>query len=165
MKKPISIVLLLCMLVALFSGMTFAVEETPQPEETVPVEAPAAETAEAAEPAEEAETAAPEAETAAPAAEDPSLRDSLDAVWNKRLYVAATPKAGLTGKVSVKLDLLKSVGTLYLPGKADVSALRLSWDDPAVTVQKDGVVYQSGTAPIPAKGERVDPEDWLPAAR
>ena len=155
MKKPISIVLLLCMLVALFSGMTFAVEETPQPEETVPVEAPAAETAEAAEPAEEAETAAPEAETAAPAAEDPSLRDSLDAVWNKRLYVAATPKAGLTGKVSVKLDLLKSVGTLYLPGKADVSALRLSWDDPAVTVQKDGVVYQSGTAPIPAKGERA----------
>ena len=155
MKKPISIVLLLCMLVALFSGMTFAVEETPQPEETVPVEAPAAETAEAAEPAEEAETAAPEAETAAPAAEDPSLRDSLDAVWNKRLYVAPNEAAGLTGKILVKLDLLKSVGTLYLPGKADVSKLCLSWDDPAVTLKKDDVVYQSGTAPIPAAGERA----------
>ena len=155
MKKPISIVLLLCMLVALFSGMTFAVEETPQPEETVSVEAPAAETAEAAEPAEEAETAAPEAETTAPAAEDPSLRDSLDAVWNKRLYVAPTPDAGLTGKILVKLDLLKSVGTLYLPGKADVSKLCLSWDDPAVTLKKDDVVYQSGTAPIPAAGERA----------
>ena len=155
MKKPISIVLLLCMLVALFSGMTFAVEETPQPEETVPVEAPAAETAEAAEPAEEAETAAPEAETAAPAAEDPSLRDSLDAVWNKRLYVAPNEAAGLTGKILVKLDLLKSVGTLYLPDKADVSKLCLSWDDPAVTLKKDDVVYQSGTAPIPAAGERA----------
>ena len=155
MKKPISIVLLLCMLAALFSGMTFAVEETPQPEETVPVEAPAAETAEAAEPAEEAETAAPEAETAAPAAEDPSLRDSLDAVWNKRLYVAPNEAAGLTGKILVKLDLLKSVGTLYLPGKADVSKLCLSWDDPAVTLKKDDMVYQSGTAPVPAAGERA----------
>ena len=78
MKKPISIVLLLCMLAALFSGMTFAVEESPQPEETVPVEETVSETAEpaagAAEPAEEAETAVPEAETAAPETEDPSPR-------------------------------------------------------------------------------------------
>ena len=157
MKKSISIVLLLCMLVGLFSGMSFAVDEPQQPEESTPVEetvseteAEAVEAAEAVETAEAAEEAAP-AEESEPA--DPSLRDSLDAVWNKRLYVAATPAAGLNGKVSVKLDLLKSVGTLYLPGKADVSALRLSWDDPAVTVQKDGVVYQSGAAPIPAKGE------------
>ena len=157
MKKPISIVLLLCMLAALFSGMTFAVEESPQPEETVPVEETVSETAEpaaeAAEPAEEAETAVPEAETAAPETEDPSLRDSLDAVWNKRLYVAPNEDAGLTGKILVKLDLLKSVGTLYLPGKADVSRLRLSWDDPAVTLKKDDDVYRSGEAPIPAEGK------------
>ena len=160
MKKPISIVLLLCMLAALFSGMTFAVEQ-PQPEETIPVEETVSETA-AQEPAEAAETAAPEVETAEPAeepaapeTEDPSLRDSLDAVWNKRLFVAATPAAGLTGKVVVKLDLLKSVGTLYLPGKADVSKLCLSWDDPAVTLKKDDVVYRSGEAPIPAAGERA----------
>ena len=165
MKKPISIVLLLCMLAALFSGMTFAVEQ-PQPEETIPVEEIVSETeakaVEAAEPAEAAETTAPEAETAEPAeetaapeTEDPSLRDSLDAVWNKRLFVAATPAAGLTGKVVVKLDLLKSVGTLYLPGKAVVSKLCLSWDDPAVTLKKDDVVFRSGEAPIPAAGERA----------
>ena len=160
MKKPISIVLLLCMLVTLFSGMTFAVDDPAQPEETLPVEETVSETeaeaVEAAETAEPAETA-PSAEEAAPVEEsapaDPSLRDSLDAVWNKRLYVAATPAAGLTGKVNVKLDLLKSVGTIYLPGKADVSALRLSWDDPDVTLKKDGTVYQSGMAPIPAAGK------------
>ena len=151
MKKPISIVLLLCMLIALFSGMTFAVEE-PQPEETIPLEEAVSEP-EASEPAEEAETAAPEEETAAPETEDPSLRDSLEAVWNKRLYVAPSKDAGLTGKVAVKLDLLKSVGTLYLPGKADASKLCLSWDDPAVTLKKDDVVYRSGTAPIPAAGK------------
>ena len=116
MKKPISIVLLLCMLVTLFSGMTFAVDDPAQQEEPLPVEETVSETeaeaVEAAETAEPAETA-PSAEEAAPAEEsapaDPSLRDSLDAVWNKRLYVAATPEAYLTGKVSVKLDLLKSV--------------------------------------------------------
>ena len=164
MKKSISIVLLLCMLVTLFSGMSFAVDE-PQQEQTVITEEPApdaeaAETdAEAAPEIEEAaaeeaaEEPAEEAEPAAEATADPSLRDSLDAVWNKRLFVAATPEAGLTGKVVVKLDLLKSIGTLYLPGKADVSGLFLSWDDPAVTLKKDGVVYQSGTAPIPAAGK------------
>ena len=162
MKKPISIVLLLCMLVTLFSGMTFAVDDPAQQEEPLPVEETVSETeaeaVEAAETAEPAETA-PSAEEAAPAEEsapaDPSLLESLDAVWNKRLYVAATPDAGLTGRVSVKLDLLKSIGTLYLPGKADVSGLFLSWDDPAVTLKKDGVVYQSGAAPIPAAGERA----------
>ena len=136
MKKPFSIVLLLCMLVTLFSGMTFAVEESPQPEETVPVEETVSETAEpaaeAAEPAEEAETAEPAEEPAAPETEDPSLRDSLDAVWNKRLYVAPNKDAKLNGKVSVKLDLLHSVGTLYLHGKADVSklCLRISHKSP-----------------------------------
>ena len=157
MKKPISIVLLLCMLVALFSGMTFAVDNPAQPEETIPVEETVSETAEpaaeAAEPAEEAETAEPAEEPAAPETGDPSLRDSLDAVWNKRLYVAPNEDAGLTGKILVKLDLLKSVGTLYLPGKANVSKLCLSWDDPAVTLKKDDVVYRSGTAPIPAAGK------------
>ena len=38
MKKSISIVLLLCMLVTLFSGMSFAVDEPAQPDETAPVE-------------------------------------------------------------------------------------------------------------------------------
>ena len=47
MKKSISIVLLLCMLVTLFSGMSFAVDE-PQQEQTVITEEPAPD-AEAAE--------------------------------------------------------------------------------------------------------------------
>ena len=137
MKKSISIVLLLCMLVTLFSGMSFAVDE-PQQEQTVITEEPApdaeaAETdAEAAPEIEEAaaeeaaEEPAEEAEPAAEATADPSLRDSLDAVWNKRLYVAPNEDAGLTGRIVVKLDLLKSIGTLYLPGKADVSKLCFS---------------------------------------
>ena len=163
MKKPISIVLLLCMLVTLFSGMTFAVEDPAQPDESAQVAEIASETAEEA--AEAAETEAAEAveaesaeadaaETEAPeAAEEPSLRDSLEAVWQKPLYVAPNAEAGLTGKVVVKLDLLKHLGTLYLPGKADVSRLCFSWDDPAVTVKADGEVYESGTAPVPAAGE------------
>ena len=53
----------------------------------------------------------------------------------------------------MKLDLLKHLGTLYLPGKADVSRLCFSWDDPAVTVKADDEVYESGTAPVPAAGE------------
>ena len=162
MKKSISIVLLLCMLVTLFSGMSFAVDE-PQQEQTVITEEPApdaeaAETdAEAAPEIEEAAAEEPseEAEPAAEATADPSLRDSLDAVWNKRLYVAPNEDAGLTGRIVVKLDLLKSIGTLYLPGKADVSKLCFSWDDPALTVKKDGEVYQSGFAPVPAAGERA----------
>ena len=163
MKKPISIVLLLCMLVTLFSGMTFAVEDPAQPDESAQVAEIASETAEEA--AEAAETEAAEAveaeaaeadaaETEAPeAAEEPSLRDSLETVWQKPLYVAPNAEAGLTGKVVVKLDLLKHLGTLYLPGKAEVSRLCFSWDDPAVTVKADGTVYESGTAPVPAAGE------------
>ena len=48
MKKSISIVLLLCMLVTLFSGMSFAIDEPQQPEQTAAVEeiAPEAEAAE-----------------------------------------------------------------------------------------------------------------------
>ena len=81
MKKPISIVLLLCMLVTLFSGMSFAVDE-PQQEQTVITEEPApdAEAAETdaeavpeleAEAAEGTEPAAEEAEPAAEATADP----------------------------------------------------------------------------------------------
>ena len=152
MKRALSVLLLLCMFVSLLPGMAFAAEETVADAQAV-TEAAAAEAADAAEAeaaAPEAEAAAPEAEAAAPETEEPSLRDSLDAVWNKRLFVAANSAAGLAGKVAVKLDLLKSVGTIYLPGKADASGLFLSWDDPAVTVKKDGVTYQSGAAPIPA---------------
>ena len=60
MKKSISIVLLLCMLVTLFSGMSFAVDE-PQQEQTVITEEPAPD----AEAAETDAEAAPEIEEAA----------------------------------------------------------------------------------------------------
>ena len=170
MKKPISIVLLLCMIVSLFTGIVFAVEETPQPEETVAAEklpeeaaaeeaeteAPDAEAAEAE--AEETEPAAEPAETEVPEeteAPELSIGEALKSVWNAKLFVAPNADAGLTGRVAVKLDLLKLTGTLYLPGKADASALCFSWDDPNVTITKDDVSYASGTAPVAPAGESV----------
>ena len=116
------------MFVSLFSGMAVAVDET-EPDEEVVL-----------------------AESSAEVSFEPKESNISD-VFNSRLYVEKNEAAGLASRVDVKLDLLGATGTLYLPGKADASQLRFAWDAEGVTVTKDGVAYESGTAPVPAAGE------------
>ena len=71
------------------------------------------------------------------------------------LYVASNPGAGLDGRVNVSSDLLGNSGTLFLPGKAAADKLCFSWDDASVTLEKDGVAYISGSAPVAAENESV----------
>ena len=71
------------------------------------------------------------------------------------LYVASNPGAGLDGRVNVSSDLLGNSGTLFLPGKAAADKLCFSWDDASVTLEKDGVAYSSGSAPVAAENESV----------
>ena len=134
MKKFISVLLLLCMFVSLLPGMAFAAEESVTDAQAV------------------TEAAAAEEASSADAAEGAKESD-LKSVFNSRLYVDKNKDAGLDGRVDVKLDLIGATGTLYLPGSADVSKLCFAWDAEGVTVTKDGVAYESGTAPVPAAGE------------
>ena len=136
MKRTLSLLLLLCMFVSLLPGAAFAVEETAADAQVL-TEAAAAEEASAA----ETETAAKES--------------NLKTVFSSTLFVAANADAGLAGKVVVKLDLPGAIGTLYLPGGADPSALAFSWEDTGITVSKDGVTYESGAAPIAPAGKSV----------
>ena len=76
-------------------------------------------------------------------------------VFNANMYVAPNAAAGLSGTVRVDYDTIRTFGTLYLPGGVDASQLRLSWDDADITVSVGGVVYASGTAPIPAVGGKA----------
>ena len=140
MKRALSVLLLLCMFVSLLPGMAFAAEETVADAQAV-TEAAAAEEADAAE------------VEASEASADAAKESDLKSVFNSRLFVEANKDAGLDGRVDVKLDLIGATGTLYLPGKADASKLCFSWDAEGVTVTKDGVAYESGTAPVPAAGE------------
>ena len=128
MKRTLSVLLLLCMFVSLFSGMALAVDET-EPEEGVVL-----------------------AESSAEVSFEPKESNISD-VFNSRLYVEKNEAAGLASRVDVKLDLLGAAGTLYLPGKADESKLCFAWEDTGITVSKDGVVYENGSAPVPAAGE------------
>ena len=128
MKRTLSVLLLLCMFVSLFSGMAVAVDET-EPDEEVVL-----------------------AESSAEVRFEPKEGNISD-VFNSRLYVEKNEAAGLASRVDVKLDLLGATGTLYLPGKADASKLCFAWEDTGITVSKDGVVYENGTAPVPAAGE------------
>jgi hypothetical protein len=134
MKKTLAMLLMLCMFVSLLPGMAMAAEETETPAQTT------------------TEPVVTEADEASPA---PSAGKECDlkAVFNSSLSVEKNEAAGLDGKVSVKLDLLGATGTLYLPGAADASQLRFSWEDAGVTVTKDGVAYESGAAPVPAAGK------------
>lgn len=76
-------------------------------------------------------------------------------IFNSRIYVKANAKAGLEGDVSVKFDSLHSTATLYLPGSANTENLFFCWDNEELTVSKDGTVYESGTAPVAAAGEKI----------
>ena len=133
MKRTLSVLLLICMFVSLFSGMAFAVEETEVDAQAV------------------TETEAEAAPKLLAAAKESNLK----AIFNSRLYVEKNEAAGLEGKVVVQLDLIGATGTLYLPGKADAAQLAFSWEDTGITVSKDGVVFESGTAPVAPAGESV----------
>ena len=142
MKRTLSVLLLICMFVSLLPAAAFAVEDA-QTEAQAVTEAAVTE-----------EAAVAEAEAAAESA-DAAKESSLKAVFNSKLFVAKNEAAGLAGSVSVKLDLLGATGTLYLPGKTDASQLAFSWEDTGITVSKDGVVFENGTAPVAPAGESV----------
>lgn len=83
------------------------------------------------------------------------LLQSLESILSSGLAVAANPKAGLDSSVNVALDLQTGNGTLYLPGQAKESNLRLCWDDTAITLSRNGKTYKSGTAPVAPEGETI----------
>ena len=118
MKKTISVLLLLCMFVSLFSAMAFAADET-QSE---------------AEPYVTDETT----DVQLAAAVDDTQESDVKSVFNSRFYVEENADAGLKSKVVVLFDLIGTNGTLYLPGKVDASKLCFSWDDTGITVSKNG---------------------------
>ena len=132
MKKAITLLLMLCMVVSLFAGMTVTAFADIETEEEITEAEPVA------------EKAAGEGE-----------KCDLKRVFNSDMYVKANADAGLTGDVTVAVDLLGCTGTLYLPGCADPGGLFFSWDDNDIVVSKDGVVFESGTAPVAAAGESV----------
>jgi hypothetical protein len=79
----------------------------------------------------------------------------VKSVFNSDLYVEENADAGLVSNVAVKFDALGANGTLYLPGDADAAQLCFSWDDADITVSRDGVAYESGTAPVAPAGSSV----------
>lgn len=139
MKKILSLLLTLCLILSLASVAVLAAEGDPAEE---PVAAAVTEET----PADESS-----AEEAAPG----EKKSDLKSVFRSELYVKANEDAGLAGDVKVDLDLLGSTGTLYLPGKVDASQLCFAWDDDTITVSKNGEVFESGTAPVAAPGKSV----------
>ena len=139
MKKTLSLILALCLILSLTSVAALAAEGDPA--EEVPAAAVTEEMT-AEEPAEEA-------------AEPGEKKSDLKSVFRSELYVKADEDAGLAGDIKVDLDLLGSIGTLYLPGKVDASKLNFFWDDDTITVSRDGTVYESGTAPVAEPGKSI----------
>ena len=113
MKKILSLLLTLCLILSLTSVAVLAAEGDP-------VEEPAAAAVTEEAPADDAS-----AEEAAPG----EKKSDLKSVFRSELYVKEDKDAGLAGDVKVDLDLLGSTGTLYLPGKVDASQLCFAWDD------------------------------------
>ena len=141
MKKTLSLILALCLILSLTSVAALAAEGDPA--EEVP----------AAAVTEEMTAEAPAAEEEA--AEHGEKKSDLKSVFRSELYVKADEDAGLAGDIKVDLDLLGSIGTLYLPGKVDASKLNFFWDDDTITVSRDGTVYESGTAPVAEPGKSI----------
>ena len=93
---------------------------------------------------------------AAFAAEDTQKSDTeavLSKLLKSSLYVEKNKKAGLRGQVNVALDVPNAGGVIYLPGSADTTKLRLSWDTKGVTFSRNGKTYKSGKAPIAKAGK------------
>ena len=133
-KKVLSFLLMLCTVVSLFAGMTVAASAES------PVDLQDAVYAQDVE-AEEDEVAVSSTEC------------DFASVFKANIFVKANEAAGLEGDVTVAFSALRCTGKLYLPGVADASQLFFSWDDDSLTVSKDGVVYENGTAPVAPEGE------------
>ena len=95
------------------------------------------------------------AEEAAPPAAEAPKESNVHCVFNSQFFVEANSAAGLNGRVLVDFDLGGTIGTLYLPGSADVSQLRFSWENTSVTVTRDGETLESGAAPVAAVDSSV----------
>ena len=172
-RRIISALMTLVMLVSLIPLGASAAAEGPEPEELIPeaseetLSEAIPETTEENLPEELPEEA--ESAEAVPGAElmseengEDSLLDRLEedkeaflSLFHTSLYVSADPAAGLDGRVAVSFGLTGCVGTLYLPGSADTSALFLSWADEELTLSQDDVTYVSGTAPVAPAGEKA----------
>ena len=63
-------------------------------------------------------------------------------------------EAGLGGNVTVSFQKAGNNynGTLYLPGSAKTDKLTFAWGD-GITVKENDISYESGKAPVPARGE------------
>ena len=133
-KKVITLLLMLCVVVSLFSGMVV----------TANAESPV-----------DLQGAAPVADIADDADEGAATSSKGDfaSLFKANIFVKENKAAGLEGDVSVAFSTLRCTGTLYLPGVADESQLFFSWDDDNLVVSKDGVVYENGTAPVAPAGE------------
>ena len=79
----------------------------------------------------------------------------LKTLLKKPLYVKKTKDAGLTNKVNVSLDVTLGTATLYLPGQADASKLKLCWDTKGLVLAKGDKTYESGDAPVAAAGKSI----------
>ena len=149
-KKCISFLLVLCMLVSLFPGMSAFADNEPAPAEAQATDSTAA----VEETADDAAAEATSEETAE--AQEPAKKEvALKSVLNSDFYIEANKEAGLEGKILVDMDLLGCTGKLYLPGGVDASKLNFCWDDSSITVSVDDTVYESGNAPVPAVGEKI----------
>ena len=133
-KKAITLLLMLCVVVSLFSGMIVTANaESPIDFQDV---APIEDVTDAAD------------EVAATSSEG-----DFASVFKANIFVKENEDAGLCGNTNVAFSTLRCTGTLYLPGTADESQLFFSWDNDSLVVSKDGVVYENGTAPVAPAGE------------
>ena len=80
---------------------------------------------------------------------------TLEKLLGDTLTVEQDKDAGLRGDVNVSLVDLPGNATLYLPGSADTSKLRFSWDAEGVTLSKGEKTYKSGKAPIAKAGKSI----------
>ncbi|MBP5459216.1 MAG: hypothetical protein J6Y62_03545, partial [Clostridia bacterium] len=77
----------------------------------------------------------------------------LSNILTTDLYVAKDKKQGLRSEVNVMIDIANFSGTVYLPGCANVSKLRLAWDIDGLTLSRKDKTYKSGKAPIAPAGK------------
>ena len=155
-KKAISVCLLLCMFVSLLPGMTIAASAESASDSRNYITDGITAGAEVIGSVGDLIGGVTGAADAADKVKQEVFKDcDFMKIFNSRVYVKANKDAGLEGDVSVKFDSLHSTATLYLPGSASTENLFLSWDNENLTVSKDGTVYENGTAPVAAAGEKI----------
>ena len=126
MRKAIAALLSLCLFVALLAVPSFAAENKTEEEQDMGV-----------------------------LADVLGVLDTAYVGSNIKLYVDADKKAGLQTKTKVKFHYNDLNGAVYFPGNVDPSGMCFSWNDPDLTLSKDGKTYKSGKAPIAPLGQSV----------